>query len=66
MAQAQIGISAVAPELIKDMLPAGVPDLPFTFTIQAPGVSVFSDFATAHGPQPVWAGARRQDCFDEL
>ena len=37
-----IGIATVPPELVKDMLPAGVLQHTFDITIQAPGVSTFT------------------------
>ncbi|MHA4866064.1 Ig-like domain-containing protein [Duganella sp. PWIR1] len=39
---AQIGISTVPPELVRDMLPPGVLQHTFDITIQAPGVAAFS------------------------
>jgi hypothetical protein len=42
MASAQIGISTVPPQLVMDMLPAGVMQHTFDITIQAPGVATFS------------------------
>ncbi|MDG0865163.1 choice-of-anchor D domain-containing protein, partial [Pelomonas aquatica] len=38
----QIGMATVPPELVKDMLPAGVAEHSFDITIQAPGVAVFT------------------------
>ena len=37
----QLGISTVPPELVRDMLPAGVLQHTFDITIQAPGVATF-------------------------
>jgi hypothetical protein len=39
----QIGISTVPPELVKDMLPPGVLEHTFDITIQAPGVTAFTE-----------------------
>ncbi len=43
VANAQIGIATVPPELVKDMLPPGVMQHTFDITIQAPGVSTFAE-----------------------
>ncbi|WP_339390453.1 Ig-like domain-containing protein, partial [Crocosphaera watsonii] len=40
---AEIGISTVPPELVRDMLPPGVLQHTFDITIQAPGVTRFSE-----------------------
>ena len=40
---AQIGISTVPPELVRDMLPPGVLQHTFDITIQAPGVATFTE-----------------------
>jgi hypothetical protein len=42
VANAQVGISTVPPELVLDMLPAGVLQHTFDITIQAPGVAAFT------------------------
>lgn len=42
MTNVQIGISTVPPELIREMLPPGVSEPPFTITVQAPGVVTFT------------------------
>ena len=42
MTNVQVGISTVPPELIRDMLPPGVSEPPFTITVQAPGVVAFT------------------------
>lgn len=39
---AQVGISTVPPELVRDMLPPGLLQHTFDLTIQAPGAAVFS------------------------
>ena len=39
---AQVGVSVVPPELVKDMLPPGLLQHSFDITIQAPGVAAFS------------------------
>ena len=41
LASAQIGVSVVPPELVKDMLPAGLLQHTFDVTVQAPGVATF-------------------------
>jgi len=38
----QVGINTVPPELVRDMLPAGVVQHTFDITIQAPGVDTFT------------------------
>ena len=43
LANAQIGISTVPPELVRDMLPPGVLQHTFDITIQAPGVATFAE-----------------------
>ena len=43
LTSAQIGISTVPPELVRDMLPEGVLQHTFDITVQALGVSNFSD-----------------------
>jgi archaellum component FlaG (FlaF/FlaG flagellin family) len=40
---AKIGISTVPPELVRDMLPAGLLQHTFDVTIQAPGAAVFNN-----------------------
>ncbi len=40
---AQVGISTVPPELVRDMLPDGLLQHTFDITIQAPGAAVFSE-----------------------
>src|SRR5262249_17223296 len=42
MSNAQVGISVVPPELVRDMLPPGLLQHTFDITIQAPGVSTFT------------------------
>jgi hypothetical protein len=42
MDSAQIGISIVPPELVRDMMPPGVTRHGFDITIQAPGVAAFT------------------------
>ena len=42
LAEAQIGISLVPPELVRDMLPPGLLQHTFDITIQAPGVDRFT------------------------
>jgi hypothetical protein len=42
MSGVQVGISTVPPELIREMLPPGVSEPPFTITVQAPGVVNFT------------------------
>ncbi|HAP41430.1 MAG TPA: hypothetical protein DCQ94_16980, partial [Nitrospira sp.] len=42
LATAQIGISVVPPELVRDMMPPGVARHGFDITIQAPGVAAFA------------------------
>ena len=39
---AQVGISTVPPELVRDMLPPGILQHTFDITIQAPGVAAFT------------------------
>ncbi len=39
---AQVGVSTVPPELVRDMLPPGILQHTFDITIQAPGVAVFT------------------------
>ncbi|MDJ0660865.1 MAG: Ig-like domain-containing protein [Crocosphaera sp.] len=43
MTEAQIGISTVPPELVRDMLPPGVLQHTFDITIQAPGITRFAE-----------------------
>ncbi len=43
VANVQIGMSTVPPELVRDMLPSGVLQHTFDITIQAPGVATFSE-----------------------
>src|SRR5262249_12052052 len=38
----QVGISTVPPQLVRDMLPAGIMQHTFDITIQAPGVATFT------------------------
>src|SRR4051812_33682151 len=57
LSSVQIGISAVPPELVRDMLPAGEMQLATTFTLQAPGVATFSapvavSFPNVYGAAP--------------
>jgi len=42
LADAQIGIATVPPELVRDMLPAGLLQHTFDLTIQAPGAAAFT------------------------
>lgn len=42
LAGARVGIGTVPPELVRDMLPAGVLQHTFDITIQAPGAAVFA------------------------
>jgi len=42
LANAQIGISTVPPELVRDMLPPGLLQHTFDITIQAPGAATFN------------------------
>ncbi|MDB5338653.1 MAG: Phosphoesterase, PA-phosphatase related protein [Planctomycetaceae bacterium] len=42
MSNAQFGISVVPSDFVRMMLPNGVTDLPFSFTVQAPGVAQFT------------------------
>jgi len=42
LANAQIGVSVVPPELVRDMLPPGLLQHTFDITVQAPGISTFS------------------------
>ena len=42
LAGAQVGISTVPPELVKDMLPPGLLQHTFDITIQAPGAAAFT------------------------
>src|SRR5207248_6637436 len=42
MAAGQVGISTVPPEMVRDMLPAGLLQHTFDITIQAPGITNFS------------------------
>ncbi|MFI5455338.1 MAG: Ig-like domain-containing protein [Isosphaerales bacterium] len=50
LASGQAGISMVPPQLVMDMLPAGVMQHDFDITIQAPGVTTFSTPATLTFP----------------
>ena len=50
MGTGQVGISTVPPQLVMDMLPAGVMQHTFDITIQAPGVTTFSTPATLTFP----------------
>jgi membrane-associated phospholipid phosphatase len=57
LAGAQVGISLVPPELVRDMLPQGLMQLAATMTIQAPGVAAFSTplqltFPNVYGAAP--------------
>src|SRR5207237_1498674 len=38
----QVGISTVPPEMVRDMLPAGILQHTFDITVQAPGITNFS------------------------
>ncbi len=42
LANGQVGISTVPPELVREMLPEGLMQLATTLTIQAPGVARFA------------------------
>ena len=42
MSSGQVGISVVPPDLVKDMLPAGLLQHTFDITVQAPGVATFT------------------------
>jgi hypothetical protein len=42
LSSAQVGISTVPPELVRDMLPPGLLEHTFDITVQAPGVATFS------------------------
>lgn len=42
MDDVQVGISVVAADYVRMMLPNGVNDVPFSFTVQAPGVTRFT------------------------
>src|SRR5262249_55063180 len=42
LSSAQVGISTVPPELVRDMLPAGLLEHTFDITVQALGVATFS------------------------
>jgi hypothetical protein len=42
VANGQVGISTVPPELVRDMLPAGLLQHTFDITVQAPGITNFS------------------------
>ena len=50
MNNVQIGISTVPTSLIKDMLPPGLTQPPFTITVQAPGVATFTTPVTLTFP----------------
>jgi uncharacterized protein YjiK len=50
LTDAQIGLSTVPPELVRDMLPPGVLQHTFDITIQAPGAATFSTPATISFP----------------
>ncbi len=50
VSNAQIGVSVVPAELVKDMLPAGLLQHTFDITVQAPGLSTFSTPATMTFP----------------
>jgi hypothetical protein len=50
LATGQVGISMVPPQLVMDMLPAGVMQHSFDITIQAPGVTTFSTPASLTFP----------------
>jgi|GEM_PF-187621 len=43
VANVQIGIATVPPELVRDMLPPGVLQHTFDITIQAPGIAAFAE-----------------------
>jgi hypothetical protein len=50
MSSAQIGISTVPPDLVRDMLPPGVLQHTLDITVQAPGVATFSTPAPVTAP----------------
>jgi predicted Zn-dependent protease len=50
LASFQVGVSTVPPELVRDMLPAGVLQHTFDITIQAPGVATFTSPAAITFP----------------
>jgi len=55
--EGQVGISAVAPELIRDMLPPLLANIPISITIQAPGVEKFAvpvalTYPNVYGAEP--------------
>ncbi|MCC6717083.1 MAG: choice-of-anchor D domain-containing protein, partial [Acetobacteraceae bacterium] len=50
LANAEVGIGTVPPELVRDMLPPGVLQHTFDITIQAPGVATFATPATISFP----------------
>lgn len=50
LSSAQVGISTVPPQLVADMLPAGLLQHTFDITVQAPGVAVFSSPASLTFP----------------
>ncbi len=50
LGDAQIGLSTVPPELVRDMLPPGVLQHTFDITIQAPGAATFATPATISFP----------------
>ena len=57
IANPQIGFSTVPPELVRDMLPAGIMQLSATLTLQAPGVARFTQplemtFPNVYGAAP--------------
>jgi hypothetical protein len=57
LTNAQVGISVVAPELVRDMLPPGVLAHTFDITVQAPGICKFSSpapmsFPNVFGAEP--------------
>src|SRR5205823_8382622 len=42
LSSAQVGISTVPPELVRDMLPPGLLQHTFDITVQAPGIATFA------------------------
>ncbi len=63
LANPQVGISAVPPELVRDMLPPGLLQHTFDITIQAPGASTFSAPASLTFPNVFHAAPGTQLSF---
>ena len=55
LSSGQVGISTVPPELVRDMLPPGILQHTFDITVQAPGISNFSQPAPLTIPNMVGA-----------